>query len=210
MCNGQHEDSVRFDLIDNYEHLICLDSEWTCWETSLQTRWSNPKYPPEVIQIGLAIYEIANDNLSEEYVSYISPTINPTLSAYCKNLLNITQETIDQARSFSEVVNEISLLLREYSHSSGLVCSFGADWEFIAADAEKYSVDDPFAMFDKMDLRLELSRILKAGYQSVDREVANCAYNMTECSNRHDALTDARDVKRILDAIRSCEKSFVP
>ena len=80
MCSRQHEHGVRLNLVDNYDYLICLDGEWTCWETSLHTGWSNPKYPPEVIQIGIAIYDINNNNLLNEYVSYISPTINPAHS----------------------------------------------------------------------------------------------------------------------------------
>ena len=100
---GIQDQLLSFEEIDKFEYLICLDSEWTCWENSLENRWSDPEYPPEVIQIGLAIYDLSQGRILDEFVSYVSPTINPILSDYCKNLLLITQEIVDQARRFPEV-----------------------------------------------------------------------------------------------------------
>ena len=206
---GNQDQLLSFEEIDKFEYLICLDSEWTCWENSLENRWSDPEYPPEAIQIGLAIYDLSQGRILDEFVSYVSPTINPILSDYCKNLLLITQEIVDQARRFPEVSNDISVLLKNYSPSRGFICSFGSDWEKIAANALRCTVNDPLVSFQKLDLYLELSGILEHDNDSKSREVAWEILGLPEMPNRHDALVDAHDVKRILDAAREYCKDFI-
>ena len=46
------KDSMNYDLI------LFFDCEYTCWENSLKTLWSDPQYPSELLQIGIAVYNI--------------------------------------------------------------------------------------------------------------------------------------------------------
>ena len=137
----------RFENIDQFKFLICLDAEFTCWTNSFDLEWPDPNFPPEVIQIGLSVYKVPEFTLSDEFASYVLPRVNSTLSEYCKNLLNLTQGAIDTAKSFSVIAGDIAVFLNSYPPSRALVCSFGADWKKINADAVRHSVDDPFAQF---------------------------------------------------------------
>ena len=197
----------RFANIDQFKFFICLDTEFTCWANSYELEWPDPKFPPEVIQIGLSVYEVPEFTLSDEFASYVLPRVNSTLSEYCKNLLNLTQGVIDTAKIFSVIVGDIAVFLNSYPPSRALVCSFGADWEKINADAFRHSVDDPFAQFEKLDLRIEASRILGYTGQSIVREWIYRKFGLPDCAKRHDALCDARDLVRIVDALNTYQGS---
>jgi inhibitor of KinA sporulation pathway (predicted exonuclease) len=88
-----------------------LDCEYTCWENSERTSWVDPKYPQELIQFGLANLDVRGNGYIEKYSRYVCPRINPVLSGYCKDLLGITQDTIDSAEDFCTVAGEIFELL---------------------------------------------------------------------------------------------------
>ena len=193
----------RFENIDQFNFLICLDCEFTCWPNSSDLEWPDPEFPPEVIQIGLSVYDVPAFTLLDEFVSYVSPRVNSTLSEYCKNLLNLTQDTIDNAKSFSAIANDIDVFLNVYPSSRALVCSFGPDWIKINADALRHSVDDPFVRYKKLDLRVEAARILRYKGQSIVREWIYQKFDLPECADRHDALYDARDLARIVDALNT-------
>ena len=197
----------RFENIDQFKFLICLDCEFTCWTNSFDLEWPDPEFPPEVIQIGLSVYDVPAFTLLDEFVSYVSPRVNPTLSEYCKNLLNLTQGTVDNAKGFSAMVNDIAIFLHFYPPPQALVCSFGPDRKKINADTLRHSVDDPFARYEKLDLRVEATRILGHNGQSIVREWVYRKLGLPDCAKRHDALYDARDLVRIVDALHTYQAS---
>ena len=197
----------RFENIDRFKFLIYLDCEFTCWTNSFDLEWRDPEFPPEVIQIGLSVYDVPSFTFLDEFVSYVSPRVNSTLSEYCKNLLDLTQGTIDNAKSFSAITDDIAVFLKSYPPSRVLICSFGPDWEKVNADALRHSVVDPFARFEKLDLRVEALRILEHNDQSIAREWVYRKLGLPDCVKRHDALYDARDLVRIIDALHTYQAS---
>ena len=90
----------RLENIDQFKFFIGLDCEFTCWTNSFDLDWADPEFPPEVIQIGLSVYDVSVFSLLDEFDSYVSPVVNRMLSDYCKDLLNLTQDTIDNAKKF--------------------------------------------------------------------------------------------------------------
>ena len=193
----------RFENIDQFKFLICVDCEFTCWTNSSKLDWPDPEFPPEVIQIGISVYDVSGFTLLDEFSSYVSPIVNPTLSEYCKNLLNLTQVTINSAKSFSAIANNVVVFLNSFPRHHALVCSFGPDWTKINADALRHSVDDPFARFKKLDLRVEAARILGYNGKLLVREWVYRKLDLSDCAKRHDALYDARDLARIVDALNT-------
>ena len=71
--------------------VILIDAEFTCWEGSLASRWSDPEKPAEMIEIGLIAYDAVNRTELASFSSPVKPRINPVLSDYCLNILPIAQ-----------------------------------------------------------------------------------------------------------------------
>jgi inhibitor of KinA sporulation pathway (predicted exonuclease) len=198
----------RFENIDHYRSLICLDCEFTCWKDSLDAGWPDPDFPPELIQIGLSVYNVPAFALIDEFVSFVSPMVNPTLSEYCKDLLNVSQESVNNATMFSEIANDITIFFESNVVSEALVCSFGAqDWEIIASDSIRHSVSDPLTQFEKLDLKVEAARILGYDRYSITRELIYKKFGLSGCNKRHDALYDARDLIRIINLLHHYQES---
>ena len=198
---------INFGNVDDCTFLICLDCEFTCWENSEALDWPDPDFPPEIIQIGLSVYDILTFTVLDEFSSYVSPKVNTALSEYCKDLLDINQENIDNAKLFSQIADSINVFLNPYTPPKSLVCSFGPDCERIAADSRRQSFTDPLARYNKLDLRLEAARILGYGNQSIYREFIYKDLDLPPCVGRHDALSDARDLVRIVQALRNYQES---
>ncbi len=78
---------------------ILIDLEATCWE-----RNEKNKHPySEIIEI-CAIAINASFEIIDEFSELIKPKVEPELSEYCIELTGITQQNIDSARSFEEVI----------------------------------------------------------------------------------------------------------
>ena len=193
--------SIGLDDLGQFKSVLCLDTEFTCWENSLRGGWSDPEFPPEILQIGLAGYDTASGTTISEYVSFVRPALNRELSDYCKNLLRLSQQTIDQACSLPVIVTEIENYLLDYKPENCCLCSFGPDLIQISEDTTRQGLSDPFEQFAWLNLQSEGSKVLSLVGELPERIDVRSALGLTESLHRHDALDDARDVKLILDPL---------
>lgn len=193
----------HFHDIKTFDVLICLDTEWTCWQDSLELGWPDPERPPEIIQIGLASYDTLAFSLLNTFDSLVVPKLNPLLSEYCTDLLSLKQSDLDQAETFPQVSENLTSFLSVYKQQKVLICSFGHDWEHFSLDAKRNSISDPISRFSKMDLRLELSSIFDIPYRETTREVIVERLNLAKNPRRHEALFDAY---QLIDIIQGLSK----
>ena len=191
----------HFHDIKTFDVLICLDTEWTCWQDSLELGWPDPERPPEIIQIGLASYDTLAFSLLNTFDSLVVPKLNPLLSEYCTDLLSLKQSDLDQAETFAKVSDNLTSFLSVYKQQKVLICSFGRDWEHFALDAKRNSISDPISQFSKMDLRLELSSIFDIPYRETTREVIVERLNLAKNPRRHEALFDAYQLIDIIQGL---------
>ena len=190
------EDSMNYDLI------LFFDCEYTCWENSLKTLWSDPGYPSELLQIGIAVYNIKEKRYLKEFSSFAKPKINPHLSSYCKNLLKISQEEIDNAREFPIVSNQISEVVVFYNKYSLYICSWGDDYNRISDNAFRNKASDPFASLPRMNLMEEAIKAFGIKGNYVSRDDIKEKLGLKPVINRHDAIADALDLLDIMTALK--------
>lgn len=76
--------------------LLIIDLEATCWKER------NPDLKNEIIEIGCAI--VSGKEIIFNQSWFVKPILNPILSDFCKELTSITQDQIDTAQSFPEVM----------------------------------------------------------------------------------------------------------
>jgi inhibitor of KinA sporulation pathway (predicted exonuclease) len=193
--------SIGLDDLEQYKYVLCLDTEFTCWENSQRDSWPNPDFPAEILQIGMVAYDNTTRKTVSEYVSFVRPVLNRELSDYCKNLLRLSQQIIDQASSLPVVVTEIENYLLDYRPEICCFCSFGPDLIQVAQDTVRQGLSDPFDQFAWLNLQSEASKVLSMVGELPERIDVRSALGLTESLHRHDALDDARDVKLILDPL---------
>ena len=186
----------------NYDLILFIDCEYTCWENSQKTLWSDPQYPPELLQIGIAVYNTREKIFLKEFSSLVRPKINPCLSSYCKNLLEISQEEIDNANEFPTVSSQISEFIDCYTNYSLCICSWGPDYIRISENALRNNATVPFATLPRMDLMDEALKVFGIRGNFVLRDDIKKELGLKSIINRHDAVADALDLLDVMDALR--------
>ena len=76
---------------------IIFDLEATCWDKG------TPGVTQEIIEIG-ALRLNPLGEVKGSFHSMVRPVVHSLLSPYCKRLTRITQEEVDKARTFPEVI----------------------------------------------------------------------------------------------------------
>ena len=95
---------------------IVLDLEATCWDKGM-------KYQNEIIEIGaLKINE--TKEIVSEFQSFVKPIRFPILSDFCKELTSITQEQVDAAAHFYEIIAAFKEWA-EIEKEAYVLCSWG-------------------------------------------------------------------------------------
>ena len=69
--------------------LIVLDFEATCWSQKTNCP------PNEIIEFPAVLLDTESGRILEEFHSYVLPTEQPRLSAFCQELTGISQDTVD-------------------------------------------------------------------------------------------------------------------
>ena len=94
--------------MEGQEQLLFIDFEFTMPEGK-----ANPKgFYPEVIEVG--IVSVKNQQIEEQFSSYVKPNKFPLLTERCKTFLQISQKKIDQGMTFSELL----AVLNDYNNGS--------------------------------------------------------------------------------------------
>ncbi|TRX62560.1 exonuclease domain-containing protein [Fulvivirga sp. M361] len=94
---------------------IIFDLESTCWE-------NNRTITREIIEIG-AVRVNEQKVVVGEFNAFIRPVIHPELSDFCKRLTTITQDEVDQAQTFPDIIVDFKKWINV--DSKYLLCSWG-------------------------------------------------------------------------------------
>ena len=188
-------------ILNQFSNLICLDLEFTCWENSRQDDWPDPQFPAEILQVGMAGFDLIQGRCLAKFSAYVRPALNPRMSNYCVNLLQISQNVIDSSPTLPEVINQISSFLSDYGDDSTLVCAFGPDCKRFVDDATRHHRESPFRPFASLNLQQEAAKVMGMADKLPEREHIKQHFQLPPSANRHDALDDALDVKVLFDAL---------
>lgn len=97
---------------------IIYDLEATCWE--------NP--PPGFVQETIEFGAFKVNHFGEvrgKFNRFVRPSVHPTLSPFCRDLTSITQQDVNRADYFPEVVEEFMSWAR-IGEEDYVLCSWGS------------------------------------------------------------------------------------
>lgn len=182
-------------LKDYYDGtVVLLDAEFTCWEGSLASSWSDPKHPAEMIEIGMIAYDAGRKIETASFTSLIKPRMNPVLSDYCLNILPIIQTEVDSAPIYESVMLEISNLLEQHTSPDSPTAAWGKiDRSHTTNQSERHGVSDPFDTRPHIQVD-ELVRAALSITTQIEREDVRTRLNIEPITDRHRALADSADL----------------
>ncbi|XP_041368570.1 3'-5' exoribonuclease 1-like [Gigantopelta aegis] len=81
-----------------FDYLLVIDYEATCME-------NNTNYKHEIIEFPGVLIDVQEMKIVDEFHCYCKPQLNRRLTAFCTQLTGITQEKVDAAAEFPEVLS---------------------------------------------------------------------------------------------------------
>ena len=167
---------------------IIFDLEATCW------RDRNNGKKNEIIEIG-ALKIDETGQIIDSFEAFIKPVGNPILSEFCTELTTITQDQVDQAPEFPQVIQQFKDWIG-VGREDYLLCSWGFyDKKQIRSDCEMHGLEYRWA-FQHISVKhqhgklRELQKPLGLG-QAIDLE------EMTFTGTAHRGIDDARNIAKI-------------
>jgi GrpB-like predicted nucleotidyltransferase (UPF0157 family)/inhibitor of KinA sporulation pathway (predicted exonuclease) len=170
---------------------VIVDLEATCWKEG-----SRPDRM-EIIEIGAVRLDPKTKEVVDEFSRFVRPTEEPRLSEFCRQLTSITQEQVDNARAFPEVLREFCDWVGDAPHR---FCSWGAyDLKQFLVDCARHGVERPAWLEPHLNLRRMFS---------VEKEVPQCTMvqaleilDLPLEGTHHRGIDDARNIAKIAKLI---------
>lgn len=102
-ANWRDPESINFF----YDYIVVIDYEATCEEDR------PPNFKHEIIEFPAVLINTQTRKIVSEFQSYVQPVIAPRLSKFCTWLTGISQDNVENAPKFPEVLNLYENWLKE-------------------------------------------------------------------------------------------------
>lgn len=171
---------------------IVFDIEATCWQGN------PPDKVSETIEIGAFLLDDYG-HVKDKFSKFIKPVISHSLSAFCTELTTITQQMVDRAAKFPDVIEDFQDWIG-VGYEDYILCSWGAyDKKQLTADCIKHRMDtvwlDPhinlkeqYRKMRRMSIAPGLKKVVEMeGYDfdGTHHRGISDAYNLAKIFARH-------------------------
>ncbi|CAI4231851.1 unnamed protein product [Auanema sp. JU1783] len=183
----------------HFDYLVTIDFECTC-------QMANYDYPHEIIQFPAVLIEMESLSIIDTFDSFVKPDINPILDPFCTSLCGITQENVDSAPSFTEVVNLFYKWLGKHNLGKGghkfafVVDGYHDFWKFLQFKFFSLGERMPTLFRSYINMRKTFEQkvaILQRGRGKTGIENMLEHYKLDFDGKLHNGLDDARNMARI-------------
>ncbi len=171
-------------------YLLVLDLEATCDEVETDAISGENR---EMIEIGAVKIDLATGEEVAHFQSFVRPVVNPTLTDFCKNLLGITQEDVDQAGTFAEVEPRF----REWAGNDVIAWASWGNYDVFqwSHDAKRYGLEEQLP-WDHINLKKAFGKAMGMKRRGIGGAYAELGLDMG--GERHRGLSDARLIARLI------------
>ncbi|MCB9641377.1 MAG: exonuclease domain-containing protein [Myxococcales bacterium] len=97
---------------------VIVDFEATCCDDG-----SVPRHEMEIIEFGAVALDGDGPHILGEFQSFVCPSIHPYLTPFCTKLTSITQDMVDDAPNFPQVLKDFRAWLQTLEDP--IFCSWG-------------------------------------------------------------------------------------
>ncbi|MGD9857393.1 MAG: exonuclease domain-containing protein [Planctomycetaceae bacterium] len=171
-----------------YFHVV--DFEATCCDEG-----SVPREEMEIIEVGAVLVDGNSLRPLGEFQSFVRPVRHPVLTSFCRELTRITQQDVDAAPPFAQVLNEWRKWAEPFEGS--VFSSWGSyDFHQLEQDCRFHRLPNPF-MPGHINLKAEFSRRI-GQRRRFGLAGALSRAGLTLEGTHHRGIDDARNIVRLL------------
>lgn len=172
-------------------NFIVYDLEATCWR---QRR----SWQVEVIEIG-AVKLSESLEIVDEFSAFVRPILHPEISEFCTRLTSITQDDIEDASEFHEVIREFEAWLDPTGTRTVLLSWGEFDKRQLLTDARLHRLELPWLNYHAC-LQMHFSR-WKGSKNQIGLISALELEGLTYLGTQHRAIEDARNMARLFQRV---------
>lgn len=168
---------------------VIVDLEATCCDQN-----SFPREEMEIIEIGAVRISYANGEIESEFDAFVKPVRNPLLTPFCTGLTTISQEDVERAAFYPNVLADFSAWLGEQPDYD--FCSWGDyDRKQFLRDCNFHGVAYPFHGGHR-NLKMEFSGV-SGGKKRYGLGGAIRKIGLEFEGTAHRGIDDARNIARV-------------
>lgn len=182
---------------------VVVDLEATCWMPSDDPYLAkHQSAEAEIIEIGAVCIDPATLRVVDEFAHFVRPVHHPELSRFCTKLTSITQDQVDAARPFDEVVRDFRSWMEAEDDTE--LWSWGRyDHSQLRRELERASLPEP--RWQPHDLKDAFGtfvrrRSSRGGRFGLARALSRLGWRFE--GSAHRGIDDARNAGRVLRHIR--------
>ena len=171
-------------------YFLIVDLEATCSDDG-----SIFREEMEIIEIGAVILNRSTWEIDSEYQQFIKPVRHPILTKFCTELTTITQQDVDTAPTFPEVIP----LFKQWidSYPKNIFCSWGNyDKTQFIQDCKLHNIDYPFGT-EHRNIKKEFSIYFGNPKKSFGMTKALEYLGIELQGTHHRGIDDARNIAAI-------------
>jgi len=182
--------------VQPFKYYCVIDYEATCEEGQAFV------YPNEIIEFPAVLLRSYSGEVESEFHEYVKPKNNPILTQYCKDLTGITQEQVDGADYFPDVLKHFEEWLSQFSEYPYENVCFVTDgpWDirdFIQKQCVASDIERPKYFYAWLNLRKTFKYAFRLKNQKRLSEMLSHIGLEFE-GREHCGLDDTRNIARIV------------
>jgi sporulation inhibitor KapD len=161
---------------------LFIDFEFTMAEKKNRMK----DFYPEIIEAG--IVAVIDDQIIEQFSSFVAPLKFPILSERCKSFLHISQKQVDKGISFFELIRKFEDYNKQYEN---VIVTWGnMDMKVLRQNCLQAGVPFPIKVASEIDLSMEYKRFFGDQNQTGLWKAVQ-QYGKEGTGKHHRALDDA-------------------
>ena len=167
--------------------LIVVDVEATCWP-------DNHNHRMEIIEIGAVALSGEELATVREFQSFVRPIQNPTLSSFCSGLTTITQEEVDSADKFPDVLGRF---IKWIGTDDCIIGAWGNyDHNQFMNDCKLHGISIPDCFDNYVNLKSLYSIVTNSRPCGMGKALNKCGLQLY--GTHHRGIDDARNIAGIV------------
>jgi sporulation inhibitor KapD len=174
------------------QQYLFIDFEFTMPGRNVRTK----DFFAEIIEVG--IIAVVDDQVTEQFSSFVTPLKFPRLSERCKSFLHISQQQVDRGISIYELIKKLAKF-NENNHETTIVTWGNMDMKVLRHNSLKAGVAFPLTATE-IDLSMEYKRFFgdqnQTGLWKAVQE-----YGSEGSGRHHRALDDALTTYNIFQLV---------
>uniref|UniRef100_A0A6I8P3U9 3'-5' exoribonuclease 1 n=1 Tax=Ornithorhynchus anatinus TaxID=9258 RepID=A0A6I8P3U9_ORNAN len=189
----QKEDSPTADY---YDYICVIDFEATCEEGN------PPEFIHEIIEFPIVLLNTHTLEIEDTFQQYVRPEINTQLSDFCINLTGITQDVVDRADTFPQVLQKVVEWMRQKELGTKYKYSILTDgsWDmskFLTIQCRISHLKYPAFAKKWINIRKSYGNFYKVPRSQTKLAIMLEKLGMSYAGRPHSGLDDSKNIARI-------------